>query len=151
MIKEDSFKTYPLQKEHLESVAELEKEVMNHPWTLNSFVSSYKDTTIGFLVKSNEKAVGYIWGHKIEDEVEVFKIAVSKYYQRRGLGDLLMKTFIKKCLLLGVKKVYLEVSSTNLSAINLYKKQGFTENGKRKNYYSNGNDALLLVCNLQVS
>ena len=38
----------------------------------------------------------------------------------------------------------LEVRESNISAIALYLKMGFTEVGKRKRYYENNEDALMM-------
>ena len=48
-----------------------------------------------------------------------------------------------------IKNVYLEVSRLNESAIRLYEKIGFRENGVRKKYYSNGADAILYKMELR--
>ena len=40
--------------------------------------------------------------------------------------------------------VSLEVRHSNLSAISLYRQLGFIETGRRKSYYENGEDALLM-------
>ena len=41
-------------------------------------------------------------------------------------------------------KAFLEVREGNSSAILLYRSCGFKAAGRRKNYYSNGEDALLM-------
>ena len=46
-----------------------------------------------------------------------------------------------------IKKINLEVSSSNEIAIKLYKNLGFIQVGCRKNYYPNG-DGLLFTLNL---
>ena len=46
------------------------------------------------------------------------------------------------------KKACLEVRAGNVSAIDLYRKFGFTDDCIRRAYYSNGEDALLMSCSL---
>ena len=53
-----------------------------------------------------------------------------------------MKYIFESCKQQGVLKINLEVNSKNQPAINLYKKFGFEQVGRRKNYYKDG-DALL--------
>ena len=48
------------------------------------------------------------------------------------------------CLEKGAEFVALEVRHSNLSAIKLYRQLGFVETGRRKRYYENGEDALLM-------
>ncbi|RQW76978.1 MAG: ribosomal-protein-alanine N-acetyltransferase, partial [Geobacter sp.] len=44
----------------------------------------------------------------------------------------------------GASFVSLEVRFSNITAISLYRSLGFTETGRRKSYYENGEDALLM-------
>lgn len=46
-----------------------------------------------------------------------------------------MKHIINFCIEKKIKKINLEVSSNNTTAINLYRNYGFQEVGLRKNYY----------------
>ena len=50
-----------------------------------------------------------------------------------------------KLVSLGVNKVFLEVRSSNISAIALYEKKGYTKISVRKKYYADGEDALVMV------
>ena len=45
---------------------------------------------------------------------------------------------------LGDCPVFLEVGATNVAANALYAEQGFTQSGRRRNYYGAGADALVL-------
>ena len=56
---------------------------------------------------------------------------------KRILNDLLKKTEIKVCC-------FQEVNENNISAINLYKKYRFEEVGRRKKYYDQKDDAILM-------
>ena len=88
--------------------------------------------------------IGYMSFYQVMDEVEIIKIGIIKSYQRSSYGSFL----IRKLKKLDVKKIFLEVSSENLNAVNFYVKNGFKEIGLRKRYYksTNGNkiDALRL-------
>ena len=51
----------------------------------------------------------------------------------------------KKC-----KLIHLEVNENNLSAIKLYEKYNFKQDGLRKNYYNNGTEnAILMTLNIK--
>ncbi len=141
-------KVNPLQKEQIREIVEIEKEVMHNPWTEKLFISGLNDFTVVFCAQYEDEVAGFIWAQRVENEAEIFKVAVTERFQRRGIGNVLLETFINYCKNNGVNTLYLEVSSKNLKAIKLYKKQGFTENGRRKNYYGSDNDALLLVYEL---
>ena len=67
-----------------------------------------------------DQIIGYVSFFHIKDEVEIIKIGINKYHQRKNYGSLLIRE-IKK---LKVKKIFLEVSIKNDNAINFYLKHG---------------------------
>ena len=71
------------------------------------------------------------------DEVEIIKIGIMKPYQRSSYGSFLIKELKR----LNIKKIFLEVSSDNVKAINFYVKNGFNIIGLRKGYYKSKNSA----------
>ncbi|MCL6091117.1 MAG: GNAT family N-acetyltransferase [Candidatus Thermoplasmatota archaeon] len=62
-------------------------------------------------------------------------IAIKEGHRRRGIGSSLITRGIDWCRDNGVKKLNLEVFSSNKSAIALYQKIGFVEEGTRKNQF----------------
>ena len=76
---------------------------------------------------------------KIYRQVIVFLRHHSRMptYRRNHLADRMLKKAFEKLETNGVKRVLLEVREGNNAAITLYKKYGFEQIGKRKNYYSN--------------
>ncbi len=88
-------------------------------------------------------------GMQAGSDAELLKITVHPEMQRLGIGLALLQEF---CLFFEKKKteqIFLEVRSRNYSALQLYKKQGFLETGRRKNYYSDPvDDAVVCVCRL---
>ena len=57
-------------------------------------------------------------------------IAVHDNYQNMGIGTALLKHLIGIARMKKLKKIYLHVSAANDRAINIYKKAGFTIEGK---------------------
>jgi ribosomal-protein-alanine N-acetyltransferase len=51
---------------------------------------------------------------------------------------------LDECRLQGAEFVSLEVRTSNSTAISLYRQLGFVVTGRRKGYYENGEDALLM-------
>ena len=93
-----------------------------------------------FVYEENDKIIGYIncW---ISENTEILNFCVDKEYQHRGIGNLLFAEVEKVAS--GVMTLEVRVSNTN--AINFYSKRGFTKVLIRKGYYSNGEDAILMV------
>ena len=77
-------------------------------------------------------------------EAELHYIEIFPEFRGKGLGKFFLKDLLNFLPSLGVKKIFLEVSETNRVAYSLYKRLGFKELGKRKNYYANGEDAILM-------
>lgn len=61
-----------------------------------------------------------------------FGITILKEYCGLGIGSILMEKVIEWTKSNGVEKIELEVFENNISAIMLYKKFGFLEEGRRK-------------------
>lgn len=61
-----------------------------------------------------------------------FGITILKEYCGLGIGSLLMKKVIQWSELNGVEKIDLEVFEDNISAIALYNKLGFIEEGRKR-------------------
>ena len=77
------------------------------------------------------------------DEAQVNFFVVDEKFRRRGFGSYLMNYLIKQCEELHIKKIFLEVSKSNVKAEQFYNHFDFSTVGIRRNYYKNGSDALL--------
>ena len=73
-----------------------------------------------------------------------------KEFKRRGIGTLLIKKMTEVCRKKDIFEINLEVRVSNLAARQLYKKLGFLENGRRKKYYENTEDAILMTKKLDM-
>ena len=93
-------------------------------------------------------AIGICVFHVILDEVQINFFAVNIEYRKKGFGTYLMNHLIKECENLNIKKLFLEVSHTNFTAVKFYDRFEFFTVGMRRNYYKDGSDALLKEKNL---
>ena len=93
-----------------------------------------------FVYEDNGNIVGYIncW---VSDITEILNFCVEKEYQKQGIGNLLYNEVLK--ISNGI--ISLEVRVSNLNAINFYEKRGFKRVAIRRGYYSNGEDAILMI------
>ena len=62
-------------------------------------------------------------------------MAVSPEFRRNGLGTYLMASVLETARDRGVKTMYLEVRDSNETAVELYRRFGFSDVGLRKGYY----------------
>ena len=93
-----------------------------------------------FVYEEDNKIVGYIncW---VSDNTEILNFCVYPEYRKKGIGTLLFNEVEK----ISVGMLSLEVRVSNSNAIDFYSKRGFREVFIRKGYYSNGEDAILMV------
>jgi ribosomal-protein-alanine N-acetyltransferase len=82
------------------------------------------------------------------DEAEILTIGVIPAMRRRGVARALLDESVKQAQALGVRTVFLEVGIRNQAAHALYQATGFQEVGRRRRYYANGEDALILRATL---
>ncbi len=105
-----------------------------------------KDIDPALKIGLKSTIVGFFIYYNVLDEMHILDITVSKEMQSKGIGSLMLNTVIKKNSEAGIKHFFLEVRTSNIAAINLYKKFGFKIFLLRKNYYDdNGEDALCMV------
>ncbi len=74
------------------------------------------------------------------DEAHVTTIAVDPDRQGHGLGEFLFVTLMDEAIQRGATWVTLEVRITNHTAQALYRKYGFSVQGRRPRYYSDNNE-----------
>ncbi|MCR8540445.1 MAG: GNAT family N-acetyltransferase [Prochlorococcus marinus CUG1439] len=77
------------------------------------------------------------------DEAQINYFVVKQKFRKKGFGSYLMSYLIKRCRLLNLTKILLEVSDSNINAEKFYSSFDFFTVGIRRNYYRDGSDALL--------
>ncbi|MBR0189820.1 MAG: ribosomal protein S18-alanine N-acetyltransferase [Clostridia bacterium] len=98
----------------------------------------------GFIAEDGAPA-GFITYSVNIDTADMQDLFVAENYRRKGVGNALITKFIDNARACGLKKLFLEVRESNTPAINLYKKAEFNLIATRKKYYSDGENALVLV------
>ena len=109
---------------------------------------------ICLVIKKKKKNIqaGYCIFTTSFEDADLCRIAVLNDYRRNHLADRMLKKAFEKLETNGVKRVILEVREGNNAAITLYKKYGFEQIGKRKNYYSEpAEDGLVFEATLPAS
>ncbi|MBS5989441.1 ribosomal protein S18-alanine N-acetyltransferase [Anaerococcus hydrogenalis] len=99
-----------------------------------------------FVYEKNGETVGFYIISKILDEVEIYTIAVDELHRGQKIASNMLEHLINFSKEMKVSKIWLEVSTKNMPAINLYEKFGFEKIRLRKNYYSLTNeDAYIML------
>ncbi len=85
------------------------------------------------------------------DEAEILTLAVAPPARRQGRAMALLKAAVAYARAVGVRALFLEVGTGNAAAQALYARAGFIEVGRRRRYYANGSDALVLRLDFSVA
>ena len=135
-----------MKLEHVAQVAALEKICFSDPWSERSVASELTNKLAYWLVALEEDAVaGYIGSQTVMEETDMMNVAVHPDYRRRGIAEALVNGLVEALKEQGSHCLTLEVRASNEPARNLYEKLGFTQIGRRPNYYRNPReDALIL-------
>ncbi len=132
----------------------IEKENNLSHWSDESYIAEIKSKdSIALSIKFNGKLAGFIIARLIKTdqsikqnyEAEILNIAITKSLQNKGLGQTLLDRFFMKTESRGISEIWLEVRETNLKAFSFYKKNGFSVQFERKNYYSNPTENALIM------
>jgi ribosomal-protein-alanine N-acetyltransferase len=88
--------------------------------------------------------LGFFVVRCLADEWEVENVVVDPILRRRGIGSCLVADLIASARAASVSQIRLEVRDSNVAARRLYERNGFSLEGRRKDYYRDpAEDALL--------
>ena len=135
-----------MDESHVKQIAELEKLCFNDPWSENSIASELNNRLSLWLVAvEDDLVVGYVGSQTVLGETDMMNIATHPDYRKQGIGTALINELITELKNRNSHSLMLEVRVSNDPAISVYQKMGFTEVGRRRNYYRNPReDALIL-------
>ncbi|RME60872.1 MAG: GNAT family N-acetyltransferase [Candidatus Dadabacteria bacterium] len=115
-------------------------------WSKSQFLSELDNMNHSYIWFLEKESV--IWGALlallIPPECEVRHFCVNYRVRRRGVAKKILNRVINDCKnLFNIKKVFLEVATTNKAALGLYRQVGFRVAAIRSGYYD-GKDAYLM-------
>ena len=87
------------------------------------------------VARDGDSTLGFALGRVVLREAELLLLAVKRSSQGAGVGRRLLQRFVEIAAARGAQRLYLEVRDGN-PAIKLYRSAGFSEVGRRKNYYT---------------
>lgn len=131
--------------QNLSEIVALDQIARFQSWSLEQWSSelNHGESQI-FILRENSRILGVLSGRMMGLEAELFMILVHPARRREGLAKSMLNHWIQRLQEQEVDGVYLDVSHENQSAIALYEQNGFELLNRRKNYYSDGSDALMM-------
>ena len=138
---------YELNYDDIAAISQMEREYFGQPWSESSIATyAEKGNTIFVVARNGQAVVGYIAILCILDEGNLVSIAVHEDCREMGIASELLDIAYGKAAERGVASIHLEVRESNEAAIGLYEKEGFSEVGRRKGFYSKPEeDAILYI------
>jgi ribosomal-protein-alanine N-acetyltransferase len=90
--------------------------------------------------------IGFVIARCATTEWEIENVVVAPEKRNRGLGVKIIRELLLQAQRGGATSVLLEVRESNLAARRLYEKLGFSQHGRRSNYYQEPEEDALLLC-----
>lgn len=141
------FEIADVSLEHIAEINELEKLCFSLPWSRQALISQLPDDMHMFIaaIGDDGQVLGYVGMMYVLDEGYISNVAVSPEHRRFGIADALINALIDRANEKDLSFVTLEVRKSNVPAIELYIKNGFSEVGLRKNYYTKPTEDAILM------
>lgn len=141
-----NLKLVPMDRYNVPDVAAIERECFSAPWSEDMLMEElYNDSASYILAVDGGGAVlGYAGLQVVLDEGYITNIAVKGIYRRQGVADALLGAFLR----FGRERLAfltLEVRASNGKAAALYRKHGFEEVGRRRDYYQDPREDAILM------
>jgi [ribosomal protein S18]-alanine N-acetyltransferase len=120
------------------------------PWSAAAFAEEFAspDAALWVARDAGGEVRGYLVAQRALDEVHVLSLAVEPGARRQGAASALLAVALSTERSRGARIAHLEVRASNPEAVAFYARAGFRSVGRRRRYYPDGDDALLLAAAL---
>lgn len=135
-----------------EALAMMHAMVLPVAWSAEEFSELLSSGVSAYVaVKDQRYVIGLVLTRCAADEVEILTLGVLEELRGLGVARRLVLQALQDVALKNVEICFLEVQEDNADAIGFYRRLGFVQIGRRKDYYrtSQGKkDALLMSCHV---
>ncbi len=124
----------------------------HEPWSPALFLEELSPAAAAprtwWVAHDDGELLGMAGGMVMESDVQILDVACAPARRREGIARKLLAHVSYDAQMLGCTTASLEVEAENAPAIALYRSLGFEEAGRRRNYYGQGHDALVMTAPL---
>ena len=132
----------PYKIDDIDRIVEIENNTLKHSLEVDFYTNDLNNPLAKhYVYEIDNEIVGFISSYFDGEIIEVLNFCVDTIYQSKGYGNKLLNDFFNQ---FEASSSILEVRSSNARAIHVYEKNGFKTIRIRKQYYSNGEDALFM-------
>lgn len=133
----------------LDGVLAIEAASFNNPTTREWYEGELKRPEVCFIYvlrTEDQPVAGFCAFWRVAEQLHINNLAIRPELRGQGLGSRLLQAVIAEAAHLGASHLTLEVRRSNVAALRLYDRAGFSQAGVRPNYYTQPiEDALVLV------
>lgn len=146
-MRETAYTIEAMRLEDVPEVLHLEREAFGQmAWHAGDFEAAIASKCDFPLVIRTTGLAGYAVLRIIAPEAEVENICVAPACRRSGVGEALMEAMLRLAAERDAERIFLEVRAHNEPAKALYRKRGFVESYRRRNYYQGPTeDAIIMM------
>lgn len=146
-MRETAYTIEAMRLEDIPEVLHLEREAFGQmAWHAGDFEAAIASKCDFPLVIRTIGLAGYAVLRIIAPEAEVENICVAPACRRSGVGEALMEEMLRLAAERDAERIFLEVRAHNEPAKALYRKRGFVESYRRRNYYQGPTeDAIIMM------
>ncbi|MDR2200375.1 MAG: ribosomal protein S18-alanine N-acetyltransferase [Deltaproteobacteria bacterium] len=139
-----------LGEDDLPALYRIERESFSDPWSFACLQDELdRPCSVPLGIFREGALLGYSFSWLVLGECHLLSLAVKKEERGRGLGRRLLKAVFNLARAGECGRIHLEVSERNPAALALYESSGFRRVGRRKGYYKDGSDAILMTLELR--
>jgi ribosomal-protein-alanine N-acetyltransferase len=137
MTAQSRLELRPMVVGDVDEVHALERSVFPHPWSRGNFMDSLASGYDAWVLHEPEtrSLAGYFLIMYALDEAHLLDVAVAGQRQGTGLGRYLLDRIAARSRGMRMDSILLEVRPSNERALQVYRRYGFNEIGRRKGYY----------------
>jgi ribosomal-protein-alanine N-acetyltransferase len=140
------------QQADLLDVLRIERASFPQPWPFSAFEQTL-DAPAFLVAERTGEVVGYVVADVMpnygRDLGHVKDLAVKFDERDAGIGSRLLRQALSALAVEGAADVKLEVRESNEGAKRLYRRVGFQPARRIRNYYSDGEDAVVMILDLE--
>ncbi len=126
----------PMVVGDVDEVHALECSVFPHPWSRANFMDSLASGYDAWVLREPAGALaGYFLLMYALDEAHLLDVAVAAPLHGRGVGRYLLDRIAARSRAQRMASILLEVRPSNTRALDVYRRYGYEEIGRRKGYY----------------
>lgn len=119
----------------VDRILEIELATYPYPWTRGIFEDCIRVGYDCWGLQLGEKLIGYSIQTNAAGENHLLNLCIAVEAQRQGYGSVLLDHAIRRARLQKCESIFLEVRPSNVAGIEIYRRYGFVNIGKRPDYY----------------